>query len=74
MVNSPFMTKKKFSEMVEKEVRYRRMTYMDAIIFVCEENKIEVEDARKYVTPIIKSKLETEAMDLNFIPKKNTLF
>jgi len=68
------MTKKKFSEMVEKEVRYRRMTYMDAIIFVCEENKIEVEDARKYVTPIIKSKLETEAMDLNFIPKKNTLF
>lgn len=74
MTNTPFMTKKKFSEMVETIVRTKKMSYMDAIIYLCEENKIEVEDSRKYINPIIKGKLESEAMELNFIPKRNTLF
>jgi len=74
MTNTPFMTKKKFSEMIETIVRTKKMSYMDAIIYLCEENKIEIEDSRKYINPIIKGKLEGEAMELNFIPKRNTLF
>ena len=46
---------------------------MDAIIKVCETNDIEIEDIRKFVSPIIKDKLEAEAMDLNFLPKKNSI-
>ena len=46
---------------------------MDAIIKVCETNDIELEDIRKFISPVIKDKLEAEAMDLNFLPKKNSI-
>jgi hypothetical protein len=74
MNDSVFMTKKKFSTMVEETVRLKKMSYIDAIVYICEQNKLEVEDSKKYITPGIKSKIEVEAMELNFIPKKNTLF
>jgi hypothetical protein len=46
---------------------------MDAIIKVCETNDIELEDIRKFISPVIKDKLEAEAMDLNYLPKKNAI-
>ena len=74
MNDSVFMTKKRFSTMVEDTVRLKKMSYIDAIVYICEQNKLEVEDSKKYITPGIKSKIEVEAMELNFIPKKNTIF
>jgi hypothetical protein len=62
-----FMSKPKFSKLVEDAVYRLRLSYMDAVIHCCEENGIEVEDARKYVSTVIKSKLEAEAMRLNFL-------
>jgi hypothetical protein len=46
---------------------------MDAIIHVCKDVDLELEDVRKYIAPIIKDKLEAEAMTLNFLPRYNTL-
>jgi hypothetical protein len=46
---------------------------MDAIIKVCENNEIEMDDVRKFVSPVIKDKLEAEAMELNLLPKKNSI-
>ena len=46
---------------------------MDAIVWLCEEHNIEIEDVRKFVNPIIKGKLEAEAQRLNFLPKSNEL-
>ena len=46
---------------------------MDAILYLCEKNSLEPEDMKKFVSPIIKDKLEAEAMQLNFLPKQNTL-
>ena len=46
---------------------------MDAILHLCEENDIDPEDVRKFISPIIKDKLEAEAMSLNYLPKQNTL-
>lgn len=68
-----FMTKTKFSKLVENTVSRKSMSYMDAIIFCCEENGIDLEDSRKYVSTVIKSKLEAEAMNLNFLEKGATL-
>ena len=68
-----FMTKTKFSKMIESTVREFRMSHMDAIIHLCEKHNIEVEDCRKYVSNVIKEKLEVEAMNLNFFPKSNEL-
>lgn len=46
---------------------------MDAVIHVCQENEVEIEDIRKFITPIIKDKIQAEAMNLNFLPRQNTL-
>jgi hypothetical protein len=46
---------------------------MEAILDICEENDLEPEDISKYISGIIKDKLEAEARSLNFLPRLNTL-
>jgi len=46
---------------------------MDAIIFVCDDVDVDLEDVRKFISPTIKDKLEAEAMRLNYLPRQNTL-
>lgn len=68
-----FMTKVKFSKIVEQVVLEKSLPYIDAVLYVCEQNGIDVEDSKKYVSNVIKSKLEAEAMSLNFIEKSAEL-
>jgi hypothetical protein len=49
------------------------MSYLDTIVWLCEKNNIEIEDIKKYLSPPIVENLEKEAMDLNILPKVNTL-
>ena len=59
--------------MVEQTVKELNIPYMEAVLHLCEKNSIEPEDAKKFVSPIIRDKIEAEAMALNFLPKINTL-
>ena len=68
-----FMTKAKFSKMVDAIVREHRMSNMDAVLYLCEKYGIDPADAKRYVSTVLKTKLEAEAMDLNFLPKSNQL-
>lgn len=68
-----FLSKAKFAKLIEDTVHKHKSTYMDAVIHVCEQYNVEVEEVRKFITPIIKDKIEAEAMRLNFLPKLNTL-
>ena len=68
-----FMTKAKFTKLIETEVRKGKLSHMDAIIHLCEKHAIEVEDCKKYISVIIKEKVEVEAMNLNYFPKSNEL-
>ena len=68
-----FLTKSKFTKLIEKTVAELKIPYMDAIIKVCENNEIEMDDVRKFVSPVIKDKLEAEAIELNLLPKKNSI-
>tara|TARA_B100000683_G_C12110044_1_gene398969 strand:+ start:126 stop:362 length:237 start_codon:yes stop_codon:yes gene_type:complete len=68
-----FLSKSKFSKMIEEAVVQKKLSYMDAILDICEKNDIEPEDVRKFVSPIIRDKLEAEAMSLNLLPKTNSL-
>ena len=68
-----FLTKSKFSKLVEQTVFEKRLSYMDAIVWLCEQHNIEIEDCRKFINPIIKDKLEAEARRLNFLPRTNEL-
>ena len=72
-IEENFLTKSKFTKLVEKTVVELKIPYMEAILHLCDENDIEPEDAKKFISPIIKDKLEAEAMALNFLPKMNTL-
>lgn len=70
---SNFLTKKSFSVMVERFVFDNGVSYMDAIVHLCEQNNMEVEDVKKFLNPSIVGQLEAEARSLNFLPKMNTL-
>jgi hypothetical protein len=72
--HSNFLTKSKFGKMVERTVIDQKMSYMDAIVHLCGENNMEMEDIAKFINPVIKEKIEAEAQRLNYLPKPNTLF
>jgi len=72
-VEDQFLNKAKFSKMIENAVIEKSIGYMEAILLVCESNAIEPEDVKKFVSPVIKGKLEAEAMALNFLPKTNSI-
>ena len=68
-----FLTKKTFSKLVEETVKKTGMNYIDTIVHLCEENKIEIEDIKKYLNEPIKDRLEAEAMGLNFIKNETSV-
>ena len=67
------LTKAKFTKLIQTTVLEKRLTYIDAIVDICEENKIEIEDISKFLSPVVKEKIEVEAMNLNYLPKESTL-
>ena len=68
-----FLTKSKFGKLVEDVVMSHKSSYMDAVLHLCYAHEIEVEEVRRFISPIIQNKIEEEAMALNFLPKQNTL-
>jgi len=70
---SNFMNKKKFTKMVEDCVRTKSMSYMDTVVYLCEQNNLDIEDVKKYIAISIKEKIEMEAMKLNFLEKTGSL-
>lgn len=73
MIEAAFMNKAKFSKLVETQVLERKLCYIEAIVEVCKDTNIDVEDVKKFISPVIKEKIEAEAMQLNFLPRQNTL-
>ena len=67
MIEENFLTKNKFTKLIEKTVSDLRIPYMEAILEVCEKNDIEPEDVKKFISPVIKGKVEAEAMNLNYL-------
>ncbi len=67
------ITKDKFSMIIETMVRDQNVSYMDAIVYWCEKNEMEVETAAKLLSPLIKEKMLVEAQDLNIIKKSARL-
>tara|TARA_B100001094_G_C18153115_1_gene784866 strand:+ start:195 stop:419 length:225 start_codon:yes stop_codon:yes gene_type:complete len=74
MIEEKFLTRSKFTKIIEETVLDKALSYMDAVLYVCEKNSIDPQDVKKFISPIIKGKIEAEAMSLNFLPKQNTLF
>lgn len=62
-----------FTEIIEDIVMNKRMTYLDAISYYCNETKMEPETAGKLVQGVLKQKVREEAIDLHFLPKTATI-
>jgi hypothetical protein len=61
-----------FSYEIERIAKDNSISYMDAIIFWCEKNNVEIELAAKLISSALKSKIKIEAEALHFLPKSNT--
>jgi hypothetical protein len=72
-MNETFLTKAKFSKRVENFVCNNRVPYMDAVLELCEENSIDPLDVRKFLSKVVKEKIEAEAIKLNFLKAPNQL-
>ena len=70
---SDFLNKSKFTQLIERTVSELKIGYMDAVLHLCDKNDIDPQDVNKFISPIIKGKIEAEAMNLNFLPKTNSL-
>lgn len=68
-----FLNRTKFTKLIEESVIKNKLSYMDSILDICDKNDIDPVDVKKFISPIIKNKVEAEAMALNFLPKENTL-
>ena len=73
MIEKDFMNRAKFSKMIEGEVRNKKLSWIDATVEVCGITNMEPEDVKKFISPVIREKIEAEAMNLNFLPKQNEL-
>ena len=67
------MNSKEFSLIIEGVVKDKRpITYMDAIIWYCEQNKIEVESVGRLISKALKEKIQVEASKANLIRVEQT--
>ena len=63
----------KFTLAIEKIKKDFDISYIDSIIYYCEEHDIELNIVDSLITPNLKEKLEAEAVELNFLPRGGVL-
>lgn len=61
------MNSKEFSLEIEKVVKEKRISYMDAVIWYCEQNEIDVSTVSPLVNKSLKEKIQNEAIDLRML-------
>ena len=67
------MNSKEFSLIIEGVVKDKKhITYMDAIIWYCEQNQIEVESVGRLISKALKEKIQVEASKANLIKVEQT--
>ena len=70
LIKNKFYCARKFTEEIEKLVLENKdMKYVDAIVFFCEQNNLDVESVPKLITKPLKEKLKGEAMELNLLKR-----
>jgi|TARA_B100000809_G_scaffold38892_1_gene34051 hypothetical protein len=62
-----------FAIIIEDIVSSKKMTYLDAISYYCEETKMEPQTVGKLVQGSLKDKLREEVTALHYLPKTATI-
>ena len=67
---SKFFCPTRFAEVIESLVLINAdMNYIDAIVFFCEQNNIDVESVPKLISKPLKEKIKCDAQQLNFMKR-----
>jgi hypothetical protein len=70
VLESKFFCPSKFAQEIENLVLSNEdMNYIDAIVFFCEKNSIDLESVPKLIPKPLKEKIKYEAMELNFLKR-----
>ena len=70
VMESKFFCPARFAEEIESLVLNNvDMNYIDAIVFFCEQNNIDVESVPKLISKPLKEKIKYDAQQLNFMKK-----
>ena len=65
------LTKKKFTLAVEELVIEKKLSYIDAIVYFCQENHLEPESVKGLITPPLKEKIKAEAIGLRVLKESH---
>ena len=60
-------TPKIFSLEIEKLASEKRLTHLDAVLYYCDKNQVEVESVSKLITKALKDKIEANARELKLL-------
>ena len=72
VLESKFFCPSKFAQEIEGLVQSNPdMNYIDAIVYFCDQNNIDVESVPKLISKPLKEKLKYEAMELNFLKRSS---
>jgi hypothetical protein len=61
------------SSIIERSVATRKITFMEAVLELCEEESIDVTMVSKHLSQPIKENIEREAMEINLLPRRKSL-
>ena len=67
-----FFCPAKFAQEIETLVLENKdMNYIDAIVFFCDKNTIDLESVPKLISKPLKEKIKYEAQELNFLKRSS---
>ena len=70
VMESKFFCPTRFAEEIEKLVLVNAdMNYIDAIVYFCEQNSLDLESVPKLIPKPLKEKIKYDAQQLNFMKK-----
>lgn len=65
-----FFCTARFAQEIEKIVKEEKdMSYIDAIVFFCDKNSLDVESIPKLISKPLKEKIRAEATQLNYLKR-----
>ena len=73
VITKRFRSPTEFSLFIEERVSKDRIGYMDAIIYYCNTNAVDIESIGNLVTPSLKQKIQLEAEESNLMKPKGKL-
>ena len=68
------ITPKKFSIIIEDLVNTKNLTYLEAVIYYCEQEGIEAHTITRWIDKGMREKIQYDAEELNYLPKTSSLF